>query len=72
MNGIGAMRGTSDIIGLLPGGRLLAVEVKGPGDKPNEDQLLFIDKVNEQGGLAFIAKSLQHAQEQMRHVLFIA
>jgi hypothetical protein len=51
-------RGVSDIIGVLPGGRFLAIEVKRPGGKPTPEQLDFIDRVNEAGGLAFVAHSI--------------
>lgn len=49
-------KGISDILGALPGGRLLAIEVKMPGKKPTALQQRFIDAVNRAGGLAIVAR----------------
>jgi VRR-NUC domain len=46
------LKGVSDILGILPGGRLLAVECKRPGGKPTAEQQAFLDEVNRRGGLA--------------------
>ena len=52
-------RGVSDIIGLLPPtGRFLAIEVKRPGGKPTQEQQQFIDTINENGGVGFVAQSV--------------
>jgi len=45
--------GLTDILGQLTDGRILAIEVKKPGEKPREDQLEFIENVNINNGLAF-------------------
>lgn len=55
--------GTSDILGLLPNGRFLAIEVKRPGGKPTEAQLEFIDNINANGGLAFVSDNLDKVIE---------
>jgi hypothetical protein len=52
------IKGISDILGILPNGRLLAIEVKTKTGKVSSDQKLFIDKVNKLGGLAFVARSI--------------
>ena|SRR3990167_437913 len=52
------MRGVSDIIGILPKGRFLAVEVKRKGKQPTEEQKLFLARISANGGLAFVAWSL--------------
>lgn len=52
-------RGVADIIGLQKDtGRLIAVEVKRKGNKPTNDQQLFIDEVNRLGGIGIIAYSV--------------
>jgi hypothetical protein len=52
-------RGVSDIIGCIPKtGRFLAIEVKRPGGKPTSEQKQFIDTINDAGGLAFVASSI--------------
>lgn len=58
-------KGISDIIGLTPNGRFLAIEVKMPKKKPSNEQLEFIDKVNEKGGLAFWTDSLDNVIEKL-------
>lgn len=50
--------GVADILGVLPNGRFLAIECKRPGGKPSPEQIEFIDNVNANGGLAFIADNL--------------
>lgn len=46
--------GSSDIIGIAPGGRFIAIEVKRPGGKPTEQQVIFIDFINKMGGFGII------------------
>lgn len=62
------LNGVSDILGILPNGRFLAIEVKRPALKPRKkeslekmatpEQLKFIDNINRRGGLAFVADNL--------------
>lgn len=69
------LKGTSDILGILPNGRFLAIEVKKPVKKPrseeslrklaSEDQLVFIDEINKKGGLAFVADRLEVVLEKV-------
>ena len=58
--------GVSDILGVLPGGRFLAVEVKAPKGKVSPHQQQFIDAVNLAGGLAFIAHSVEEAHQAIQ------
>jgi hypothetical protein len=51
-------KGSSDILGILPGGRFLAIEVKAKYGKLRPEQEEFIKNINHYGGLAFVAKSL--------------
>lgn len=52
------LKGVSDILGLLAGGRFLAIEVKRPSGIVSPAQEEFINNINENGGLAFIATSI--------------
>jgi len=52
------LAGISDIIGILPDGKFLAIEVKKNGGKLSPHQKEFINLINSSGGLAFVAKSL--------------
>lgn len=51
-------KGISDIIGCLPDGRFLAVEVKCPGKKPSPDQLDFLKRIWQSGGVGLVAYSI--------------
>ncbi len=50
--------GSSDILGILDGGRFLAIECKAPGKKPTESQLAFLAAVEREGGLAVCVDSV--------------
>lgn len=58
-------KGMCDITGQLKNGRRLEVEMKRPGEQPTEDQTMFIAMVNIAGGLAFVARSIDDAQEAL-------
>ena len=55
--------GLSDIIGQLKDGRLLAIEVKKPGGKLKEEQAEFIEKVNKNNGVGFMATSVDEVTQ---------
>lgn len=47
--------GQSDLMGMLKGGRLLAIEVKRPGGVATEAQQRFLDRINAGGGIGIVA-----------------
>jgi hypothetical protein len=49
--------GSADIVGILPGGRFLAVEVKTDKGRLSDEQAEFIADIRRLGGLAVIARS---------------
>jgi hypothetical protein len=57
--------GVPDIIGILPGGKILGIEVKRPGWAPRVDnkrwkkQQAFIQRINDCGGVAFVATGIE-------------
>ena len=53
--------GSSDIIGIAPDGRFLAVEVKTAKGRPTTEQLRFIEAVKKAGGIAGISRSPEDA-----------
>lgn len=59
--------GSSDIVGMAPGGRFLAVEVKTPKGRATKEQLRFIEAVQASGGIAGIARSVEDALDLIRH-----
>lgn len=52
------IKGVSDILGIIQG-RFLAIEVKSETGKLTPEQKAFILSINEEGGIAFVARSLQ-------------
>lgn len=58
----GLCNGSSDLIGLYKG-RFLAIEIKRPGKKLSKDQENFINRVNENGGIAFICDDAKNFKE---------
>lgn len=56
--GMGSLKGVSDIIG-CHNGQFFAIEVKRPGGKPSMYQEHFIERVKEAGGIAFVAWSAE-------------
>lgn len=62
------IKGVSDILGILPGGRFLAIEVKAKYGKPSPEQVLFLDKITKSGGVGFIAKSVEDVEKVLSDV----
>jgi hypothetical protein len=54
-----SIKGVSDILGILPNGKLLAIEVKKKGTYPSKEQKEFIQHINDNGGVAFVARSIE-------------
>jgi len=54
--------GVADIIGCYQG-RMIAIELKSPNGKATPDQERFIQNVNDAGGIAFVARSIDEVIE---------
>lgn len=54
-----SLKGKSDILGILKDGRFLAIEVKAKDGHVSDDQNYFIEMINKNGGLGFIAYDVQ-------------
>ncbi len=62
-----SVKGVPDIVGLFPKtGRLFAVEVKTDRGKVRPEQQDFLDRINAEGGLAFVARSVEDVMERIR------
>lgn len=59
--------GSSDLIGICPDGRFLAVEVKAAKGKATDAQDRFISAVRRMGGRAGVARSAQEALDILAH-----
>ncbi|MDR2482243.1 MAG: VRR-NUC domain-containing protein [Treponema sp.] len=63
--------GSSDIIGILPGGRFLAVECKSNTGRLSEAQEEFLAAVRANGGLAVVARSYEDIAEALHGAGYI-
>jgi len=59
-------KGSSDIIGILPGGKFLAIETKSMRGRLTPEQKEFLEKVRGLGGVAILARSLRELDEKLR------
>lgn len=69
------LKGVSDILGIMPDGRFLAIEVKRPVKKPrsqeqlrkiaSREQVEFIEKINENGGIGFFADNMDELKNKL-------
>lgn len=63
--------GSADIVGIVrvplpnPVGVFLAIEVKTATGRATKEQINFLDHVNKMGGIAFIARSVDEANEEL-------
>jgi hypothetical protein len=60
-----AIKGVADILGVLPDGKLLAIEVKTAKGRVSKHQKAFISRVNKSGGLAFVARSVDEVKGKL-------
>jgi len=58
--------GSSDILGILPGGRLLCVECKASRGRLSPEQKKFIDNVRELGAFTAVVRDWWELDEKLR------
>lgn len=58
----GLCPGSSDLVGIGPGGRFLALEVKTERGRVSPEQQRFIDLVNARGGIGAVVRSPEQAR----------
>ena len=63
--GLGSEKGVSDIVGVLPGGRALFIEVKGQKGKLSPYQERFLETMKAAGAKAFVARSSKDVEEEL-------
>ena len=51
--------GSGDIFGVLPDGKFLSIECKNKKNKTTPNQEIFIKRVNDNKGLAFVVRALE-------------
>lgn len=57
--------GAPDVLGQLTDGRLLACEVKAPEGKLRPEQTLFLKRIREAGGVAFVARDCRDVLREL-------
>jgi len=58
--------GLSDVLGILPDGRFLAIEVKKPGGRVSPEQKAFLEAATMNKALAFVAFSADEVAARFR------
>jgi len=58
--------GTSDLIGILPDGRFMSIEVKAGRDRLSDKQASFLAMINERGGIGIVARDVDEAIREIR------
>jgi hypothetical protein len=58
--------GLPDVIGVLPGGRALFIEVKKPGGRVRPEQRAFLDAATRAGAVAFVAYSMDDVDARLK------
>ena len=61
-----APEGSPDIVGCMPDGRFLGVEVKLPGNKLRDKQAEFLAKLKDSNAVAFVAHSVKEVENNLR------
>ncbi len=60
------LAGSSDILGMMPGGRFLAIECKMPKGKLSDKQFTFLAAVNRGGGVGLLVRDIPTLQMYLR------
>jgi hypothetical protein len=63
------LRGSCDILGVLPDGRFLGLEIKRKGERPRPDQVEFMRNINMSNGIAFWVDEIRHLEKVLPFIL---
>jgi len=58
--------GCPDVLGQLKNGRLLGVDVKGPTGRLRPKQAVFLERIREAGGVAFMARDCRDVLRELK------
>lgn len=64
----GMVPGASDLIGVGPGGRFIALEVKTTTGRVSDEQKMFMELVRKKGGFAAVVRSVDEALAAVRRM----
>lgn len=63
------LKGSGDLLGVIkPSGKFLSIEIKNETGKTSEEQDNFIKKINDMGGVAFVARDLKTVIDKLQLV----
>ncbi len=62
----GNPKGTPDILGVAPDGRMIAVDAKGPTAKTSDEQHAIIESIRSRGGISGTFETLEDLEELIR------
>jgi hypothetical protein len=65
-------KGSADILGCLPDGRFLAVEVKAPGGRLSPEQKQFLADIRTLGGLALMVRDWKEIDSALREGWYVS
>lgn len=57
--------GCPDVLGQLMDGRLLGVEVKAPAGRLRTEQAVFLERINQAGGMGFVARNCRDVLREL-------
>jgi hypothetical protein len=57
--------GCPDVLGQLKDGRLLGAEVKAAKGRASPEQVAFLERINQAGGVAFVARDLRDVLREL-------
>lgn len=60
------MKGVADILGIFRG-KPLAIEVKTKKGRLSPEQKVFLERVNQEGGLGFVARSVEEVEYRLNY-----
>jgi penicillin-binding protein-related factor A (putative recombinase) len=59
------IKGVSDILGIWEG-KFLAIEVKAGKNRLTQEQKVFLDRVNQEGGIGLVARSIADVEQILK------
>jgi hypothetical protein len=65
-------KGSADILGCLPDGKFLAIEVKAQRGRLSQEQQEFLEKVRGYGGVALVARGWRELDEALRKAGYVS
>jgi len=63
------IKGVADILGILPSGRFLAIELKSERGRCTPEQTAFLSQIKASGGVAFVARSIKDVEEGLHEYI---